>query len=389
MKIYTKQRMRDTRKKRVAAYCRVSTLLESQEDSLEVQARYYTAYIEANPDWEYAGIYYDSKTGTDASRRSGFQRMIDKACNGQIDTILTKSISRFSRNIVDTLHYVDVLRSHGVNVIFEKESINSENPSSSMIFSFLAAIAQNESYSISANMRAANKKRFASGKYTAASHECFGYKAVDNKLVPDENAKVVRAIYAMFLEGTSIREISRRLKCLGIVGTFGKPLTDNGVRYILKNETYVGDKELLKSRQKDLFYKGDIEHETFFLPDDHEPIVSRGDWETVQQKLSEVDERKYTGGKPHYLHDKLVCHDCGEKMTRRTVTGKGGQKTIVWTCTGRHHGRKGNGCKMRNVPETEIMTALSEALDVEFAEENIDMVSRVMICQDGIVVEKA
>lgn len=143
MKIYTKQRMRDIRKKRVAAYCRVSTLLESQEDSLEVQARYYTAYIEANPDWEYAGIYYDSKTGTDASRRSGFQRMIDKACNGQIDTILTKSISRFSRNIVDTLHYVDMLRSHGVNVIFEKESINSENPSSSMIFSFLAAIAQN------------------------------------------------------------------------------------------------------------------------------------------------------------------------------------------------------------------------------------------------------
>lgn len=212
MKIITKPRTRDMRKRRIAAYCRVSTLLEVQEDSLETQTAHYKNYIEANPYWEFAGVFADKKTGTDSEHRTGFQKMIDLACAGKIDTIMTKSVSRFSRNLVNTLHYVEVLNSHGVNVIFEKEGLDSANPSSAMVFSFLAAIAQNESQSISANIRNATRKRYERGEYSAGSHQCFGYKAVDGKLVPDEDADIVRAIFSMYLEGNSCAEIAQKRK---------------------------------------------------------------------------------------------------------------------------------------------------------------------------------
>ena len=306
MRITTKPRARDERKKRVAAYCRVSTLLDAQEDSLETQTAYYKSYIEAHPDWEFAGIYADQKTGTDSEKRVGFQQMVDKACSGGIDTILTKSISRFSRNLVNTMHYVEVLDSHGVNVIFEKEGIDSAKPSSNMIFSFLAAIAQNESQSISANIRSAIKKKAQRGEYSAGSHQCFGYEAVDGKLVPDDDAPIVEVIYRMYLEGKTCAEISQMMAELGIVGRRGEAITAAGINYILRNETYVGDKRLLKTGRKELFTGADIDNETVYLENDHEPIVERDVWEAVQKRL---DAKGMTGrqnvqrggGKTHFL----------------------------------------------------------------------------------------
>ena len=134
-------RARDQHKKRVAAYCRVSTLLEEQEDSLETQMSYYGNLIEANEDWEFAGIYSDEKSGTKAENRPGFQKLIRDALSGKVDYILVKSISRFSRNIVDCQRYARMLHGNGVDVHFEKENLDTGDPSCSMMFSFLSAIA--------------------------------------------------------------------------------------------------------------------------------------------------------------------------------------------------------------------------------------------------------
>lgn len=399
MKIITKPRTRDMRKRRIAAYCRVSTLLEVQEDSLETQTAHYKNYIEANPDWEFVGVFADKKTGTDSEHRTGFQKMIDLACAGKIDTIMTKSVSRFSRNLVNTLHYVEVLNSHGVNVIFEKEGLDSANPSSAMVFSFLAAIAQNESQSISANIRNATRKRYERGEYSAGSHQCFGYKAVDGKLVPDEDADIVRAIFSMYLEGNSCAGIAQKLKELGVSGRTGQPLSMAGINYILRNEVYAGDKELLKSQRKELFSGAEMKDESIYLENDHEAIVDRDIWDAVQKRLDTkgMTGRKNIqrgGGKTHFLHDKMVCGRCGEFMTRITLRrysrpGEVAERYKAWECCGRHKGRAGNGCKMRVVREKEVLDAVEKIIGKAADEDSIELIDRVLITEDEIVVERA
>lgn len=398
MKITTKPRARDMRKKRVAAYCRVSTLLEVQEDSLETQTTYYKSYIEAHPDWEFAGIYADQKTGTDSEKRIGFQKMIDRACAGGIDTILTKSISRFSRNLVDTMHYVEVLDSHGVNVIFEKEGIDSAKPSSTMIFSFLAAIAQNESQSISANIRGAIKKKAQRGEYSAGSHVCFGYEAVDGKLTPDEDAPIVEMIYNMYLEGRSCAEISQILAELGVAGRRGEKISAAGINYILRNETYIGDKRLLKTGRKELFTGAESDNESIYLENDHEAVIDRETWDAVQKRL---DARGMTGrqniqrggGKMHFLHDKLICGCCGSFMTRRTLRAysRPGEEPVrykAWECYEHHKGRKGNGCGQRAVKENKVFQAIEEVIGTEVTEDSAAVIRRVVITGDEIAVKK-
>lgn len=398
MKITTKPRTRDLRKKKVAAYCRVSTLLDVQEESLEMQTAYYKTYIEAHPDWEFAGIYADKKTGTDSEKRVEFQKMIDKACTGGIDTILTKSISRFSRNLVNTMHYVEVLSSHGVNVIFEKEGIDSAKPSSGMLFNFLAAIAQNESQSISANIRGAIKKKAQRGEYSAGSHVCFGYEVAGGKLVPDDDAPIVETIYNMYLDGKSCADISKLLEELGVVGRNGAKISVAGVNYILRNETYVGDKKLLKGGRKELFTGADSDNESVYLKDDHEAIVNRETWEAVQKRLDAKgmigrQNIQRGGGKMHFLHDKLICGCCGGFMTRRTLRAycKPGEEPVrykAWECYDHHKGKNGNGCKQGTVKEDIIFEVIEETLGTEVTEENITCIERVVITGDKISVEK-
>ena len=197
MRIKHIPRDRDLHKKRVAAYCRVSTLLEEQEDSFETQVSYYTGYIEAHDDWEFAGIYSDEKSGTKAENRPGFQKLIADALNGKVDYILVKSISRFSRNIVDCQRYARQLHGNGVDVYFEKEHLDTADPSCSMMFSFLSAIAQDESRSISENVKWSYRERFKRGEYNLGNNRILGYDSVDGKLVPNKDARVVEIIYEL------------------------------------------------------------------------------------------------------------------------------------------------------------------------------------------------
>ena len=208
-----------------------------------------------------------------------------------------------------------------------------------------------------------------------------------------------KAIYTMYLEGQSCAEISQKLSELGVVGRNGGAITASGVNYILRNETYTGDKRLLKSGRKDLFTGAKSSRESILLENDHEAIIDRDTWEKVQTRLDSKGMlgRKNIqrgGGRMHFLHDKLICGCCGEFMTRRTLRAysKPGTEPVrfkVWECYGKPKGKKGNGCKMRTVKEDVLFRAIEEATGKAVDEQSAAAIKRVIVTEDDIVVEKA
>lgn len=269
---------------RVAAYVRVSSTQESQEDSLENQTRHYRAVIGSDPRCAFAGIYSDQKSGTEAMHRAGFIRMMEDALAGKFDRLLVKSVSRFSRNTLDTYHYLRVLNTHGVSVFFEKEGTEVANAYTSVAFSLSAAAAQHESYSISENVRRANRKRYDSGRFSARRYECLGYTVVDGKLKPNESAWIVREIYRLFLAGYSRRRILAALEAKN-PSSVPLKLDSSTLGKILRNETYMGDIKLLKTPQRDLFTKERFHPEPIYIRGDHEAIVEPELWQRVQARL--------------------------------------------------------------------------------------------------------
>ena len=398
MKFTRIPRKRDLHKKRVAAYCRVSTLLEEQEDSFETQVSYYSSYIADHEDWEFAGIYSDEKSGTKAENRPGFQKLIRDALDGKVDEILCKSISRFSRNIVDAQMYAKLLHGNGVEVRFEKENLYTGDPSCSMMFSFLSAIAQDESRSISENVRWAYRERFKRGEYNMGSNRILGYDSVDGVLVPNDDAKIVRIIFQLFLEGKGLTEIAQKLNSLGMTGRSGGALTAKGILYILGNEVYTGDKMLQKRHPKNYLTKQPdkrIPYESNYLVDDHEAVIDRLTWDAVQKKLmrrqKEIENGvRYHDGRTHFFFGKVLCGECGAPMTRRTLRGYRGDKYKAWTCRERHKGRKGNGCMCRTIRETDLVAAICVQMGWEqFDEGRFEAeIEKVVVTEDSVNVVK-
>lgn len=398
-------RQRDLHKKRVAAYCRVSTLLDNQEDSFETQVSYYTGFIEANEEWEFAGIYSDEKSGTKADNRPGFQQMVRDALDGKVDYILVKSVSRFSRNTVDCQRYVNLLHGNGVDVRFEKENLDTADPHCSMMFSFLATISQDESHSISENVKWAYRERFKRGEYNLGNNRVFGYDSEDGKLVPNEYADAVRSIYKLFLEGRTFSEIASEMKAADVCGRHGAPLTVPGIIYILENEVYVGDKLLQKRAPKNFLTKQPekgVEFESNYLEDDHEAIIDRDTWIWAQglmrTRREELDSGslKYHGGRTHFLYGKVFCAGCGAPMTRRTLrcSSKSKEHYKAWECKEHHKGRQGNGCRMRTIREDDLLAAIADQMgypeDGEFPVEwFLKEVDRVEVGEDSVKVLRA
>jgi site-specific DNA recombinase len=359
MQVTRIQAQREDRKVRVAVYCRVSTEKNDQEDSLEIQKEAYTSLISLRSDWEFVGMYADSLSGLNAEKRPEFMRMIREAMNGNIDRILCKSVSRFSRNVVECKKYTDMLRLKNVTVEFEKEHLRTDDSSSAFMFSLMSAIAENESRSISENVKWGQKERVKRGEYNLGNNRILGYDSANGKLVPNKDAAIVRLIYTLFLQGKSIEEIRRMLAGIGVTTKKGTMISHNDILYILKNETYKGDKLLQKTHPKDLITKKPdptIPFESNYLENDHEAIVSRDVWDAVQAKLEankKVEEVVgHRGGQPHFLYGKVFCGECGAPMTRRTVNGPGGEMIKTWICRDK---RKGSGCKCRNVKEEELL----------------------------------
>jgi DNA invertase Pin-like site-specific DNA recombinase len=314
-------------KLRVAAYCRVSTDSDEQETSFETQVEVYEKKIRANPAWEYAGVYTDEGiTGTKASKRPGFQKMIKDAENGKIDRILTKSISRFARNTLDCIAYVRHLKELGTTILFEKENIDTGSTYSEMLLTVLAAFAQEESRSISANITWGVRKRFEEGQERWAN--VFGYRkdfdTGETYIIVEEEAKVVRLIFDLYEKGLSTSKIGKELQKRGILTPAGKVVWEGAlVRSILVNDKYCGDLILQKYVTKDhlthAFVKNDGEEAPmYYIKDHHKAIVSREQFNRVQRIL-EYRNKKKNGYDTYPLGDKLRCPYCGKPMIQKKI----------------------------------------------------------------------
>lgn len=353
--------------KNVAAYARVSTLKDEQEDSYESQMEYYSAYIKSNPQWNFVGMYADKGiSGTQAKKRPDFMRMIEDAKAGKIDLIIVKSISRFARNTVDATTYVHELKSIGVEVRFEKEELSSFNASSDMIFNLLAAMAQEESRSISENIKWALKKKAEVGVRRIGSNRVLGYSEEGDILVPNEDAWIAKYIFSRYAAGAEIKEIIAGLKAQGAITMRGNDtFSERTIYSMLKNELYVGDRLIQKSAPQNYLTKQPdytVDYESYFIEDDHEAIVDRETWNTVQERLKNKKCGRVSYS-DHFLYGKVVCHECGRTYFRL----KAG-KHFYWKCSGA--GRK--GCRAKKyIPEKKLIEEVICNLGPDVTEEAV------------------
>lgn len=344
---------------RVAAYCRVSTDDEEQKTSYEAQIGYYTEKINSNPEWQMAGIFADEGiSGTQAQKRPEFLKMIRLCRQRKIDIILTKSLSRFARNTVDSLGYIRELRALGIAVISEKENINTLTAESEMLITIMSCFAQAESESISKNVSWGVRQSFKNGNVPMQYARLLGYRKGHDgnaEIIPEE-AEVVKEIYRCYLDGMSMNLIADRLNEKGLTTKGGSsPYRKTVVQRILTNEKYTGDALLQKTYVTDCITKktrkNNGELPMYLVKNHHEPIISRFDFNRVQEemarrsakrtiadKLTKTGQGKYSA--KYALSELLICGECGEHYRRVTWTAKG-FKEIKWRCVSRiQYGKK-------------------------------------------------
>jgi DNA invertase Pin-like site-specific DNA recombinase/ribosomal protein L29 len=353
-------------KLRVAAYCRVSTDSDEQETSYETQVSHYTEYIKSHSEWELAGIFADDGiSGTNTKKRDEFNRMIDECMAGNIDMIITKSISRFARNTLDCLKYIRLLKDKNIAVWFEKESINTMDSKGEVLITIMASLAQQESQSLSQNVKLGLQYRYQQGKVQVNHNHFLGYtKDGDGHLVIDpEQAEVVKRIYREYLEGLSMKRIAEGLEQDGILTGAGKTKWyDSTINKILRNEKYMGDALLQKTVTTDFLTKKRVRNSgalpQYYVEDDHEAIIPKEIFMQVQAELvrrrkvhtgPNGQKRIYSGN--NCFSQMVVCGECGE-LYRRVHWNNHGCKSIVWRCISRlEPSRAAMNCTSRTVKE--------------------------------------
>lgn len=343
-------------KLRVCAYARVSSDSTDQRNSFASQVNYYTKYIQAHEGWTFVDIYADQGiTGTSALKRDEFLRLMRDCQQGKIDRILVKSVSRFARNAQDCIEAVRELRQLGVTVYFEKEHINTANMSNEMFLSMMSAFAQEESISISKNMRKGAVMRMKNGTFRL-SQAPYGYY-LDEKgilIVQQEESKIVQRIFGNFLSGMGIQEIAAELQKEHIPKLNGEPIWSyTGILYILTNERYIGDELFQKRYTTDtLPFQKKInrgQKKQYYAEDTHDPIISREVFRKAQELLKRKSERHGHQNNGQYTFTSLiVCDECGTNFCRRIAKNQ----RVLWTC--RKHFKGKHLCSMESLNETEI-----------------------------------
>ena len=355
---------------RVAAYCRVSKDIEEQESSMATQMSAYERLITQHPEWTLVGIYADKgKTGTNTKKRTEYMRMIEDAMAGQIDLILVKSVSRFSRNTVDLLKTIRDLRQHGVGVYFEKENIDTSSLSSELLLTVFAAFAQEESFSISENMRRGMRQRFKLGIPKVS--QVYGYDNLERGVltVNDEKGEVVRRIFSMYINGASTIEIADTLNREGIKPPIesGDGWYHNSVKCILKNEKYVGDSLMQKyytsnHLEHDSTPNKDLVVEQYYKEGTHDALVDRDVYEDANRVMMMRDNKRGACQYPYY--GKLICPHCGKPMVKVNI--KHGKIPSCWICGGEDKGElyhERTDCPIYWVKEPYLSEAVLKAIE--------------------------
>ncbi len=387
----SQEELKQSKRLRVAAYCRVSTDEDEQINSYKAQIGYYTEKINKNPEWQMAGIFADEGiSGTQAKKRPEFLKMIRQCRQGKIYLILTKSFSRFARNTLDSIDYIRELRTLGIGVVSEKENMNTLNEDSEMLITILSCFAQSESESISKNVSWCIHQSFKNGNVPMQYQRLLSYKKGKNdkpEIIPEE-AEIVKEIYRCYLDGMSLKQIADSLNVRGVKtkhkNTTWKPEIVKG---ILKNEKYSGDAVLQKTYVTDCITKktrkNNGELPMYIVKNHHDPIISSNDFNRVQEemarrsakrniadKLTKTEQGKYSA--KYALTELLICGGCGSHYRRVTWIAKG-FKEIKWRCISRIQYGKRKCHNSPTIDEQPLHRAIVSAIN-EFCEVKDDVV---------------
>lgn len=387
------------RKLRVAAYARVSSGKDAMLHSLSAQITYYQNLITSHDGWLFAGVYADEALTGTKDNRDEFQRLIQDCKDGKIDLIIVKSISRFARNIVTMLETVRMLKGISVDVFFEEQNLHSISPEGEMVLTFLASFAQEESRSVSENMKWRIKHSFEEG-ILWGSKDQLGYRIVDKKmvLVPEE-AEIVKMIYQLYIGGLGFHSIAMHMNAQGFTSLGGKPFQKSTIDHILKNYNYTGDLILQKTYREDYLTKrkrkNKGERTQYLVEEDHDAIISKDDFMLVQALRIERSKRFKTKQTPNerYPFTSLIrCGVCGKRYRRKQAKVR-----WLWTCatfntSGKEH------CNSKSIPEetlieiTKVVLGVEE-VTIENVEKNIEYIEAfngnklVFHLKDGNIVE--
>ena len=366
-RLYTGESLTALTIRKVAGYARVSTDHEDQITSYEAQVDYYTRYISEHTGWKLAGIYTDEGiTGTSTKHREGFKRMIADALGGKIDLIITKSVSRFARNTVDTLTTVRSLKDAGVEVYFEKENIWTFDAKGELLITIMSSLAQEEARSISENVTWGHRKRFQDGKVIVPFSRFLGYdRGPDGELVinPDE-AVIVRRIYDLFLEGYSYKGIARQLTAEGYTNPTGYAWSIGKIKSVLTNEKYKGDALLQKSYTADFLTKKQIKNNgevpQYYVTGDHEAIVNPGVHDFVQTIINQGRKPGGSFSRQRLFSATIRCGECGSWYGSKTWHAGTKYEKRIWRCNHKYDGQQ--KCDTPSLDEETIKNAFTTAL---------------------------
>ena len=365
----------DVRKRRVAGYARVSTDKDEQFTSYEAQIDYYTQMIQRNPEWEFVQVYTDEGiTGTSIKHRDGFNNMVADALDGKIDLIVTKSVSRFARNTVDSLVTIRKLKEHGVECFFEKEGIYTFDGKGELLLTIMSSLAQEESRSISENVTWGQRKRFADGKVSFGYKSFLGYdrgaKKGDPPVINEEQAAIVRRIYHLFMEGKTAWTIAQTLTQDGIPTPTGKAKwAVSTIESILTNEKYKGAAILQKTFTVDFLTKTMKQNEgevpQYYVENSHPAIIEPDEWEIVQNEFARRRAlgRRYSGN--GLLASRIVCGDCGGFYGAKVWNSNSKYRRVIWQCNSKF--KNETHCTTPHFSEEQIkdrfIAALNQLLD--------------------------
>nr|WP_295086688.1 recombinase family protein [Ruminococcus sp.] len=348
------------KKLRVAAYCRVSTENEDQKESLEAQREHYESWIRMHDDWECAGVFYDfGISGTKADAREGLQALLYACRTGSVDYVLTKSISRFSRNTSDCLSLVRELLSYNIPIYFEKENIDTGSMESELILSVLSSMAQSESESISKNVKWTVKKRMEEGTFVFG-YLPYGYTkdAAGNMVIDPVESEIVRLIFDLALNGMGTYKIAQLLDKRKVPTRKGGKWSGSTVKGILVNEKYYGAAAFQKTYTDSNFrrHNNHGEVDSFIAEDHHEAIISKEVFDRVQVMIQKrIDEHGIVKDMGKY-HNKypfsgiIICGECGGKFKRQTQSGG-----IAWACSTHLYNK--DACSMMFIKDEAIKAA--------------------------------
>ena len=348
---------------------------------------YYTRYIQANPDWDLVEVYADEGiSGTNTKKRKNFNRMIEDALAGKIDRIVTKSVSRFARNTVDTLTTIRKLKDKGVGVFFEKENIDTLDSKGELLITIMSSLAQEESRSISENVTWGWRKRIADGKVTVAYSHFLGYEKSEDgtmQIVEDE-AKIVRQIYGMFLDGKTPSGIAARLSRQGIPSPAGKEKWQSStVKSILTNEKYKGDALLQKTFTVDFLQKKKKANEgevpQYYVENSHPAIVTEEVFDLVQHELRRRQQKGRHTSAASIFSNRIVCGECGAYYGSKVWHSTDAYRSRIWRCN-RKYETKGSPCPSPHLREEELQNAFLKAINqvIQKKEEIIEACSQAL-----------